>query len=295
MSKYLPTWMTIGHSISASTVEAALDAADLNYTVEKSPLQAVTPGQMVRDKVATFRTDRNEVIGVVGPDYGIVNNIDGFGFADLIPNLTWVRGGETYTGLNFLVGQLPDADINGEKYGVYVVFQNSFNYRSHLKGQVILVDSYGRCVTMPGKADIKIRHSKRAESRVKQAKAAMATVNDYIESFTMEAGELGKHLVDEAALEVVVSDLFPIKKGASDKAINNANTKREEFMRSYRDGANANWHGTAWGLIKAFADFTSKVGITRGRKSSKKAQRVFENTLVGGKAYKRLMTIINNL
>ena len=296
MSKFIPGWMMVGKTISASTVEGALQDTGLDFMVDKSPMTADIPGVRVPNMVATFRTDTGAVLGVVGENYGVVQNKDAWDFADLIPNISWICGGYTYTGLCYLVGRLPDVTICGEVYEPHIIFQNSFNRGWMLKGQIILVDKVHGCeVQLPGKADIKIRHSKRAESRVRLAKQAMATVDSYIEAFKLEAGEFGQHLVDEAALEVVVSDLFPIKAGASDKARDNKLKQREQFMESYRDPANANWHGTAWGVVKAFADFTAKAGAKAGQKSTKKAQRVFENSLVGGKTYKRLMTIIENL
>lgn len=297
MSKFIPTWMAVGKAlVSSNSVETALEEAGLKFEVKKSPLLAIDPNTQVPDKVATYRTDTGAVLGVVGKHYGVVNNLEAFDFADFIDDIAWTRGGMTYSGLNFLVGDLPVVTINGEEYKPHIVFQNSFNGGWLLKGQVILVDVANGCaVSLPGQVDIKIRHSKRAPDRVRLAKQAMATVNDYIRDFTMQADELGQHLVDEAALEVVVSDLFPIKAGASDKVRDNKLKLREAFMESYRDPSNANWHGTCWGVVKAFADFTAKTGAAKGQKSSKKAQRVFENTLVGGKTYKRLMSIIENL
>lgn len=294
MSKYVPGWALVGKSVTgAVTVEEALEAADLNFRVHKSPLEATETGKRCPDHVATYRGDTGDILGVVGKNYGAVDNIDAWDFADLIDDIEWKRGGYTYTGMAFLVGTLPEVTINGETYEPSIVFQNSFNGRWNLKGQVLLVEKdHGYTINLPGQVDIKIRHSKRAQDRVRLARQAMATVNEYINTFSMEAGELGQRLVDEAALEVVVSDLFPIKPGASDKLTNNRLAQREAFMESYRDPSNANWHGTAWGIVKAMADFTAKANTKAGQKSGKKAQRVFENTLVGGKTYKRLMTII---
>ena len=295
MSKYVPGWSMVGKRVSGVTVEEALTDAGLNFEVKKSLITADDPAKRCPDHVATYREDTGDILGVVGKNYGVVQNLEAWDFADLIDDLDWVRGGYTYTGMAFLVGELPEVKIAGEAYTPHLVFQNSFNGRWNLKGQVVLVDDRGRTVTLPGKADIKIRHSKRAESRVRMAKQSMATENQYIAAFSEEAGEYGKHLIDDAALEVVVSDMFPIKAGASDRVRDNQMAKREAFLESYRDPANANWHGTAWGIVKAFADFSAKCGAKAGQKSSKKAQRVFENTLVGGKNYKRLMTIIANV
>ena len=101
-------------------------------------------------------------------------------------------------------------------------------------------------------------------------------------------------LSDGSRKVVTISEVLPLE-GGDYRVRDIQMAKREAFLESYRDPANANWHGTAWGIVKAFADFSAKCGAKAGQKSSKKAQRVFENTLVGGKNYKRLMTIIANV
>jgi len=293
MSKFNSVW-SFGTSFTAENIVDALNECDLDFEVQKSPLLATTPNTIVPKMVGTFRTDTGAVLGVVGKDYGIVNNRDAFEFADLIENLTWETGGYTEAGLAFLVGRLPDRTINNEEYIPYIVFQNSFNGRWNLKGQILLRDkAHGYIVNLPFASDIKIRHSSRAEDRVRLAKQALLAVDKYIGDFAAEAASLSGITISDAALEVVVSDLFPIKTGDSDRVRDNQLAKREDFIASYSE--DQTWWGTGWGVIKAFADFSAKCNSKLASKNRRRAETVLENTLISGKNYKKLIAKLESL
>src|SRR5690606_9748906 len=80
------------------TSAEALTFAGLNYTVEKRSLflfgnenlpadpenKTGYPKIEVPDHYATIRTDTQEVLGVVGKDYEVVQNVDAFRFFDAI-------------------------------------------------------------------------------------------------------------------------------------------------------------------------------------------------------------------
>lgn len=92
-------WHGLGTIVDAyPTSTQAIQFAGLNYTVEKRPLftydnpnhyadpEAVNKiaGVAVPDYCATFRTDSQDVLGVVGKDYEVVQNADAFTFFDSI-------------------------------------------------------------------------------------------------------------------------------------------------------------------------------------------------------------------
>lgn len=82
-------------------VHEALKACHADYTVQAQPVAALSPEVMemiqngqdvpfnmlqdliVADKMATMRLDHNEALGIVGANYGTVQNEDAFKFVDL--------------------------------------------------------------------------------------------------------------------------------------------------------------------------------------------------------------------
>ena len=77
-------WHGLGQIVEDFPTSAeAIQFAGLDYIVEKRPIFTSTEIQ-VPDFFATLRTDTNQVLGVVGKDYEIVQNVDAFSFFDSI-------------------------------------------------------------------------------------------------------------------------------------------------------------------------------------------------------------------
>lgn len=92
-------WHGLGQIVQDYPTSAeALKHAELDYTVEKRPLftydtenneadpetNLIIPEVAVPGYFATIRRDTEEVLGVVGKDYQIVQNVDAFSFFDAI-------------------------------------------------------------------------------------------------------------------------------------------------------------------------------------------------------------------
>ncbi|MNS31717.1 hypothetical protein D3C72_637750 [compost metagenome] len=81
-------WHNLGQIVSEyPTSTEAIVHAGLDYEVIKTPLytqSAASEKLLVPDYFSTLRTDTNEVLGVVGKDYQIVQNKEAFTFFDSI-------------------------------------------------------------------------------------------------------------------------------------------------------------------------------------------------------------------
>ncbi|PTQ93944.1 phage/plasmid-like protein (TIGR03299 family) [Mucilaginibacter yixingensis] len=96
----------------------ALKFAGLDYTVEKWPLFARDPQghiadeQDVPDRFATVRTDNNAVLGTVGKEYEIIQNVDAFTFFDSVvggEGILYETAGALGKGERiFITAKLPD-------------------------------------------------------------------------------------------------------------------------------------------------------------------------------------------
>jgi phage/plasmid-like protein (TIGR03299 family) len=71
-------WHQLGIALETApdSVKAAIDAADLGWTVEKQPLFLADGTQV--DRWAVRRLSDNKVLGTVGPDYTCIQNADAF-------------------------------------------------------------------------------------------------------------------------------------------------------------------------------------------------------------------------
>ena len=196
-------WHNLGQIISDYPTSAeAIKHAGLNYTVEKRPLftydtenytgdpdtDILIPEIEVPNFYATVRTDTEDVLGVVGNDYEIVQNINAFDFFDSIvggkDGILYETAGALGKGERiFITAKLPDyirigrddlieqylfLTTSHDGYGsitaaftpVRVVCQNTLNaaLRNHSHS-------------------IKIRHTASAVDRLKQAHQLLGVTN----------------------------------------------------------------------------------------------------------------------
>jgi hypothetical protein len=121
-------WHNLGQIISDYPTSAeAIKHAGLNYHVEKRPLftydtgnytadpdtDIIIPEIEVSDFFATVRTDTDEVLGVVGNDYEVVQNVNAFDFFDSIVDgkngILYETAGALGNGERiFITAKLPD-------------------------------------------------------------------------------------------------------------------------------------------------------------------------------------------
>jgi phage/plasmid-like protein (TIGR03299 family) len=191
-------WHNLGQVIEGYPTSAeALKFAGLDYTVEKRKLftydtennngnpdaDILIPEIEVANYYATIRSDSEEVLGVVGKDYEVVQNIDAFSFFDSIAGGNGIQY-ETAGALGkgeriFITAKLPDYITVGRED---LIEQYLFLTTSH--------DGYGSitaaftpirvvCQNTLNAAfrncsnSIKIRHTSSAKERLEQAHRVM--------------------------------------------------------------------------------------------------------------------------
>jgi phage/plasmid-like protein (TIGR03299 family) len=203
-------WHNLGQVVEGyPTSTEALKFAGLDYTVEKRKLftydtkknngnpdsHIIIPEIEVPNYYATVRSDNEEVLGVVGKDYEIVQNIDAFSFFDCIvggDGIQYETAGALGKGERiFITAKLPDYITVGRDD---LIEQYLFLTTSH--------DGYGSitaaftpirvvCQNTLNAAfrncnnSVKIRHTSSAKERLEQAHKVMDIsykLSDYLES-----------------------------------------------------------------------------------------------------------------
>ena len=134
----------VGKNItSAGNLAQALELSGLNYKVEKFPIQFTQPVvQMmgdkqivvqtpyaIKDKVATVRTDTMQSLGIVSPNYEILNNEDAFDFLDSLveegAHFETAGSYGTNGAKNIITMSTEGMNILGDDYKPYLLLQNS--------------------------------------------------------------------------------------------------------------------------------------------------------------------------
>jgi phage/plasmid-like protein (TIGR03299 family) len=196
------TWHGLGKTVEQYPTSAeAIKYAGLDYLVEKRPLftydtdnhyghtDLIIPEISVPDYFATVRTDTEQVLGIVGKDYEIVQNINAFEFFDAI-----VGGGdgilyETAGALGkgeriFITAKLPGYIRVGkddliEQYLFLTTSHDGFGSITAAFTPVRIVCNNTLNAALRNHSNaIKIRHTASANDRIKQAHTLMGISNN---------------------------------------------------------------------------------------------------------------------
>ncbi|WP_345947717.1 DUF932 domain-containing protein [Mucilaginibacter sp. PAMB04274] len=188
-------WHGLGTIVEDYPTSAeALRFAGLDYTVEKWPMNAYAPNGNtcddlhVPDKFATVRTDNHAVLGTVGRDYEIVQNVDAFAFFDSIVGgdhgILYETAGALGKGERiFITAKLPGyirvgADDCIEKYLFLTTSHDGYGSITAAFTPVRIVCNNTLNAAMRNHTNaIKIRHTGGAKERLAEAHKLMQISN----------------------------------------------------------------------------------------------------------------------
>ncbi|MGY3212482.1 phage/plasmid-like protein (TIGR03299 family) [Mucilaginibacter sp. HD30] len=237
------------------TSAEAIRYAGLDYKVEKRPLftydtdnhygltDLVLPEISVPGYFATVRTDTEEVLGVVGRDYEIVQNCHAFEFFDAI-----VGGGdgilyETAGALGkgeriFITAKLPDYIRIGkedliEQYLFLTTSHDGFGSITAAFTPVRVVCNNTLNAAMRNHTNaIKIRHTSSANDRIKQAHTLMSISNN----LGAELSEIFNHWAKVRISDKEIRKLIQIAMAPNKEVLNNLKTGNiDELSSNYNN------------------------------------------------------------
>ncbi|MBC8053822.1 MAG: DUF945 domain-containing protein [Sphingobacteriaceae bacterium] len=255
-------WHGLGQIVSDYPTSAeAIKHAGLDYLVEKRPLftydkenfhgkedtDIIIPEIEVPNYFATMRTDTEDVLGVVGREYHVVQNIDAFSFFDSI-----VGGGngilyETAGALGngeriFITAKLPDYIRVGfdDMIEKYLFLTTSHDGSGSIIAAFtpirIVCNNTLNCALNNMSNCVKIRHTESAQDKLKQAHSLMGITN----KLAIELGEIYNHwsrirITDKQVLKLVQQAMAPSK-----EVLENVLNGREDEHSTYFKNVCAN-------------------------------------------------------
>ena len=196
-------WHGLGQIVTDyPTSREALQFAGLDYTVEKRPLftydsenHLADPDSGIKipeigiyDYFATVRTDNDAVLGVVGRDYEVVQNLDAFSFFDQIvggdEGILYETAGALGKGERiFITAKLPGyirvgKDDLSEKYLFLSTSHDGYGSITAAFTPIRIVCANTLNAAMHNRSNsIKIRHTTGAKDRLEQAHKLMGICN----------------------------------------------------------------------------------------------------------------------
>lgn len=255
------TWLNIGTEVNgAKTVNEVLEKANIGYKVAKMPISVQNTEIVIPGKVATVRTDTNEVLGVVSDNYEICQNEDAFAFVDSVDNVEIVKAGQTYTGMVYMIGKMPSTKVLNDEFTPYLIFQNGHNGRYTVKTTIcslrIVCQNQFNMAFKESANTISIQHSRNYPARLAEAEKLIKRTTQYMQNFGNTAEELAMlKITDKDIVRDIINSFFTYNDDATDRQIRTVEEQREQMFTAYNADDNANFSGTAWGLVNGFSDY----------------------------------------
>ena len=203
-------WHGLGQIVEEYPTSAeALKFAGLDYPVEKrklftydnknhlanEELEIKIPEIEVPDFYATIRTDTETVLGVVGKDYEVIQNIDAFSFFDAIvggDGIFYETAGALGKGERiFITAKLPDYIKvgNDDLIEQYLFLTTSHDGSGSITAaftpvRIVCNNTLNAALCKKSNA-IKIRHTANAKERLKEAHKLMGITNQLSSQSTL--------------------------------------------------------------------------------------------------------------
>lgn len=266
-------WHELGTEVPAALTSAeAIKAAGLDWQVIKTPaLYAAADGTItaVKDKYVNTRADNSYALGVVGPDYTIVQNDDVFKFFDAVVGVKaamYHTAGSLFGGKKLgLLAKLPidtivkDVDISKN----YLLLSNSHDGSSNLKIMFtsirVVCQNTLTCALQGADGRIsKLRHTASIGTRVNEVQEFLGLTTGLINRFSLKANELASQSISSE----IVNNFFE-KMGLTVTAEDSPTgaTKKKNVQRAIKDSIDRTGvampaiAGTRWALLNGFTDY----------------------------------------
>lgn len=256
------TWTNVGSNITkATTVEEALMLSHLDYTVEKVPV-FLENGTPIPGAFCTKKEGSDETFGVVGSQFEIVQNIEGFDFINsMIPEgLKFLKAGENHKFI-YIIAQLPSFDLMGDKVTPHVIFQNSHCGSTTLKATIaplrIVCENQFNLTFRKAANKISLRHTKSIKGRLHTAQEVLIHSSEYLDEFQKQAILMAQAKVSKAKVDSFLDTIFEVKADFNPTQTKNMEEKRTRFLAAYQAEDNQNFIGTQWGLVNAYTDYVT--------------------------------------
>lgn len=308
-------WHGLGQIVSDHPTSAeALGFAGLNYRVEKRKLFTLDNGHRlhnaerananleVPNHFATIRTDTEDVLGVVGKDYEIVQNIDAFSFFDAIvggDGIQYETAGALGKGERvFITTKLPGyirvaAEDLIEKYLFLTTSHDGYGSITAAFTPVRIVCNNTLNAALKNCSNsVKIRHTTNAKERLEQAHKVMGISNQLSQQMEAIFNQWAKvRIADTEVRKLIQLALMPNKEVL--QQLQNGNGGELSTRFSNQCEAVLNYHytsptqqtETAKGTV--FGAYNAITGYFQNVKTYKNGEAKLKSLLYGGTAQEK--------
>lgn len=290
-------WVGFPNVSEAQNSASALKIAKLDWFIEKNPIFN-SKGELIKGWYANTRSSDGDVLGIVGERYTIVQNIESFEFTDALvgegvkyANAGAFRGGKRI----FLLAQMPEREILGDKFEPYVCFTNTHDGTGAVKACMTPIR-----VVCQNTLSLAFKRAKRVwatphrgdvMSRLDEARETLKLADEYMIRLEQKADQLATERMDKDDVVKTLDALLPLADDATDRQKRTVEDTKEGIMICMLHPDLANFINTKWAFINAVSDY---VGHARPmRMNARYEENRFENIIDGQNLLARAMAYVD--
>ena len=272
-------WHGIGTRLdNPATAIEAIAAARLGYEVEKRPI-FLENGSKIEGQQATVRTDTEQVLGIVGDRYKVVQNTEAFDFFDSVvgrKDAIYHTAGALGKGERiWILAKLPNDIIvfHDDVVEKYLVLVTTHDGKSSLKmyyTPIRVVCNNTLTASLHNTAhEINIRHSGSIHDKLQIAKETLGFALKFYDEF----GDVARHLVSIKLNVKQVGDYFDAlifgsgKNAEKNRESTRLNTIKDTLIHLYDNGKGNSREGvkhSAWTAYNAVTEYVGHMRTVRG-------------------------------
>lgn len=287
------------------TVQEAIQASHSDYTVNKGAMLRITPEQVqaiingqpindmftandiVNSHVCTYREDRNEILGVVGKGYEVVQNIQGFDFINeitgvgathdpLIPGAIIETAGVLGRGEKmFVTAKLPNNIRIGDSKDIvedYIIFTNSHDGTNAVQAFFtpirVVCNNTLNAALQNCNNKVYFKHTKNVANKLGMARQILGVHEAYIENLSGTLVEFSQKAMNDELIKDLVCKVFLSEDNLKLVQKNNGNyatvaeirnttkLKLDNMINTIENGVGQeNYRGTALWVYNGFTSY----------------------------------------
>jgi len=270
-------WHNLGQIVDNSMTSAeAIKLACLDYNVVQVPLTIEVPNQkfgiVVPNKFATLRDDTNDIFGVVGNRYQIIQNVDAFDFFDNIVGkgaAIFETAGALGVGEKiFITAKMPKDLIRiagtDDVTEMYVLLTSTHDGSGSIIAAItpirVVCQNTLNAALKDCQNKVLIRHTSSAIEKLQNAELLLGITHKLTEDLNEVFNVLAKKPVTDAKVKLLVEDIFKGSKNDKGEFKTRIANIHNQVLESYFNGVGQNKIiGTAWGVYNGITHYLDHV------------------------------------
>lgn len=263
-------WHQLGTTVpDYVSVEEALKISHADYEVEKVPVFAEVGEQkiLVPGKFATVRRDTDAPLGIVGPDYTVVQMRENADFLEAVIDNGDLKietagaldeGRRTFVSMKapkgLLIAGRDAIDLNLVALNSY---DGSSPFRVLATPTRVVCQNTEQAAIRNAQASVSIRHTRNATKRVEEAQKALQIGWNFWEAFEAGAEKMAAEAMTNGEFDRFITDLFgEVDADASVRSRNYAEKRETDLRHLFREAeTQENCRGTRWAAYNAVTEY----------------------------------------